>query len=117
MRCPPRALLQLAFAADCSRCGSPSSQIPEGPSPDTPVLFSLSFPHAVPGLAASAAHGAGSGGGNVNKSGFYSYLTLECRVHLLSARYQTPAAPNRVFIKAGCAKCVAEARASDAALR
>ena len=74
-------------------------------------------PPAVPGLAVSAAHGAGSGGGNVNKSGFYSYLTLECRVHLLSARYQTPAAPNRVFTKAACANCVAETRASDTTLR
>lgn len=72
---------------------------------------------AVPGLAGSAAHGAGSGGGNVNKSGFYSYLTLECRVHLLSARYQTPAAPSRVFSKAACATCVAEASARAAALR
>lgn len=72
---------------------------------------------AVPGLAGSAAHGAGSGGGNVNKSGFYSYLTLECRVHLLSARYQTPAAPSRVFTKAACASCVAEPSARAAALR
>lgn len=75
-------------------------------------------PQAVPGLAGSAAHGAGSGGGNVNKSGFYSYLTLECRVHLLSARYQTPAAaPSRVFSKAACATCVAEPSARAAALR
>lgn len=35
------------------------------------------YPPAVPGLAVSAAHGAGSGGGNVNKSGFYSYLIKE----------------------------------------
>lgn len=72
---------------------------------------------AVPGLPGSAAHGAGSGGGNVNKSGFYSYLTLECRVHLLSARYQTPAAPSRVFSKAACANCVAEPSARAGALR
>lgn len=72
---------------------------------------------AVPGLPGSAAHGAGSGGGNVNKSGFYSYLTLECRVHLLSARYQTPAAPSRVFSKAACAICVAEPSARAGALR
>lgn len=72
---------------------------------------------AVPGLSGSAAHGAGSGGGNVNKSGFYSYLTLECRVHLLSARYQTPAAPSRVFSKATCAICVAEPSPRAGALR
>lgn len=72
---------------------------------------------AVPGLPGSAAHGAGSGGGNVNKSGFYSYLTLECRVHLLSARYQTPAAPSRVFSKATCAICVAEPSTRAGALR
>lgn len=71
----------------------------------------------VPGLPGSAAHGAGSGGGNVNKSGFYSYLTLECRVHLLSARYQTPGAPSRVFSKAACAICVAEPSARAGALR
>lgn len=72
---------------------------------------------AVPGLPGSAAHGAGSGGGNVNKSGFYSYLTLECRVHLLSARYQTPAAPSRVFSKATYAICVAEPSTRAGALR
>lgn len=90
---------------------------PRGTQPRLPGSSLPFYPPAVPGLAVSAAHGAGSGGGNVNKSGFYSYLTLECRVHLLSARYQTPAAPNRVFTKAGCAKCVAEARASDTTLR
>ena len=114
---PTARSARLAAAADCSSCGKPSAPIPEGLSPDSPVPVSLSTPPAVPGLAVSAAHGAGSGGGNVNKSGFYSYLTLECRVHLLSARYQTPAAPNRVFTKAACANCVAETRASDTTLR
>lgn len=90
---------------------------PRGTQPRLPGPSLPFHPPAVPGLAVSAAHGAGSGGGNVNKSGFYSYLTLECRVHLLSARYQTPAAPSRVFTKADCASYVAETRASDTTLR
>ena len=97
--------------------GSPQRPDPRRTQPRLPGSCLPFHPLAVPGLAVSAAHGAGSGGGNVNKSGFYSYLTLECRVHLLSARYQTPAAPNRVFTKAGCANCVAETRASDTTLR
>lgn len=38
-------------------------------------------------------------------------------MHLLSARYQTPAAPSRVFSKAACAICVAEPSARAGALR
>lgn len=38
-------------------------------------------------------------------------------MHLLSARYQTPAAPSRVFSKAACATCVAEPSARAATLR
>ena len=109
--CPARRRRQQQLR-EAQRPDSRGTQ-PRLPGPCLPF-----YPHpAVPGLAVSAAHGAGSGGGNVNKSGFYSYLTLECRVHLLSARYQTPAALNRVFTKAGCANCVAETRASDTTLR
>lgn len=112
-RRPPRAARRLAATASSS-CGHPR------PGPEAPgggPSRGLPASRAVPGLAGSAAHGAGSGGGNVNKSGFYSYLTLECRVHLLSARYQTPAAPSRVFTKAACASSVAEPSARAAALR
>lgn len=97
----------VAAASTCAPARRPRCQ----PQPGRPAS------PAVPGLPGSAAHGAGSGGGNVNKSGFYSYLTLECRVHLLSARYQTPAAPSRVFSKATCAICVAEPSTRAGALR
>lgn len=91
---PPHAPRQLAAAA-CAAAGTPRPA-PEVPPPRSPGPGGPGRPRRR-GLAGCAALGAGSGGGNVNKSGFYSYLTLECRVHLLSARYQKARLHPRVY--------------------